>query len=235
MVASLVCLNALLLSLPVSAYLYLCFSVSLSVYISFWFGGIYDSMLGSDFIQPLCIYIDTLASVQRDFALKATTTITMISSKCYSENRFEMAFKIRHTKLWTANAIKMHKHFYIFSIVARAQTHIVCTRAATLALAHHSHTIKQINRAILIRNWSASQPASAVTHIKYSYNTHILWYRKELLFAVFFYSVSQAHTEWMKKKSLWMSLFCNSFQFMAYDDFISLICIRTNSFIIPKW
>lgn len=131
-----------------------------------------------------------LASVSRDFFVeqRPTTTATMITSKCYSENRFEMAFKIRHTKLWT-NAIKMHIHFHNVHVSARDAT-----------LAHHSHTIKQINRAILIRNWtedSASQPA---THKIFTQYPYFIVYRKELLFAAIFSSFR--YIGWMFEKKV---------------------------------
>lgn len=129
MVASLVCLNALLLSLCRSVFV----SMSLFLYISFLFGCIrfYASSQWIGFYSAT-LYVPihryntlALASVPRDFAIKTTTT--MITSKCYSENRFEMAFKIRHTKLWM-NAIKMHIHFYYFSIVIHTHTHTLSAR-----------------------------------------------------------------------------------------------------------
>lgn len=119
----------------------------------------------------------------------------MITSKCYSENRFEMAFKIRHTKLWT-NAIKMHIHFYNVQH-CRTLTHSLCLHESNIGtpLTHHKTNKPRDSNSKL-----NCLPASMRTHIKYSHNTHILLNRKELLFAAIFSSFRYIERMW--KKSL---------------------------------
>lgn len=111
---------------------------------------LYASPFESNFIRSILwiAHFGLLASVcSAIYPCKKAVAITF---KWYSENRFEMAFKIRHTKQ-RMNAIKMHKYFLVLSHCLHEQQQQQHN--------HHSHTIKQINRAILIRNSTASKHA----------------------------------------------------------------------------
>lgn len=131
MVASLVCMNTLLVSPPsLSLSMLFCRCCISLAHCYFLYSAAQRTVSLCYFTIFGIGFCAQRFSVEKKKQPKPTAAITMITSKWYSENRFEMAFKIRHRKLWM-NAIKMHIYFQY--------CHTMSAQWATLARTH-THT-----------------------------------------------------------------------------------------------